>query len=374
MATALSRPSFDNKTDRSRELHGMVTELWNNRRIRYRVVAELFLQIPFAFGLMAGCYLALMLGWLRGIWVIPLLAGIAVGGVAMGGLFHDSNHRAVFSPLGRSRRWDYILAWIVSDMMLGMSGYHWSRKHDFHHTDTNILGLDGDLQTEPILRLHPKSPMVRMCRYQHIYAWALYPFILIPLHIRGHRIALFGGKHGSHVLPRAKGWELAGTIAGLPIFYAWALVAPVWLYGWSALWSVLAVFLAVGFVYALAFQLAHNLPDLEYPTVEELIAEAQEGNRKEGYVHQLETTSNFCPDNWLLRWMLGGLTHQVEHHLSRRYPHPFYRFMAKVVEKWCKKHGLPYHVQPTLWAAIKAHGTQLREMGRQGHPMEIEMG
>jgi linoleoyl-CoA desaturase len=368
-APRLKRPSFTTKTPRSDELRLGATRLWNNSSLRKRVLFESWSQIPLAFVAIIGPYLLLMLDKPGQIGTLACLVSIALGGVAMGGIFHDSNHRAVFSPTGLSRRYDYILAWLSSDCILGLSSYHWANKHEVHHSNTNILGLDGDLDLEPLMRLHPAKAIVKICRFQHFYVWLLYPFMLGPLHIKGHCVALFGGKHGSSPLKRCRGWELAGTISGMMVFYAWTLILPIYVYGLNGLWCFFAIIGSVGFIYALAFQLAHCVDSVSYPTIEELVSE-----RKESYIHQLETTANFCPNNALLRWFLGGLTHQTEHHLFRRYPHSFYRFLAPLVEEWCQRHNAPYHVEATLRSAIAAHYRHLRAMGARGEISEIEMG
>lgn len=370
-ATAAKRLSFDYKTDRSKELLQAAKAIWNTDRIRRRALAEVWLQIPFAFGMILGPYLLLMLDKPASRWAVAgLLAAICLGGIAMGGLFHDSNHRAVFSPVGLPRKLDYILGWLTADVMLGVAGYHWANKHEIHHSNTNILGLDGDLDLDPLLRVHPKiAGWRRIVRYQHIYAWLLYPFMLLPLHLKSHQVAFFGGDHGANALKRARGWQLAGAVCGLGVWYTWALALPIYLYGLDALWCFLLVAGVVGFSYGLAFQLAHCVDTVSFLTVDDLA-----GGRKEGYLHQLETTQNFCPNNPLLRWFLGGLTHQTEHHLFRRYPHAFYRHLAPIVKDWCERHKVVYNVQPNLWQAIKSHYRMLRDFGRLGRFVEIEMG
>lgn len=364
-----AHPSFDYRSERSKELHQEIKSLWDDRRIRLIVMAVAWSQIPLGFGTLFGCWAVLMFVPVHGAFVALLLMGVAAGAAACGGLFHDSNHKATFSPFGLSRRLDYIMAWFVSEVAYGLSGYHWSRKHEFHHNETNIAGLDGDLDIEPMFRLHPAKPVGRLLvRYQHIYAWFLYFLFPLPLQIRGHWIAIRGGRHGAFRIPRARGWELAGSLAGPPLFYAWTVGIPIWRFGWVAVLYFLAVYSAVG-VYGMFFQLAHLGDEVDFPTLESL-----QGFRKEGFVHQVETTADFAPGNWLLSYFSAGLTHQAEHHVDRRKPFPFYWFMARVLKSWCLRHGIPYHAYPSLWAAIKAHGRHLRAMAREGHFLQFEMG
>ena len=204
----LDRPSFISRSERSDELRQEIRKLWQNPRIRRKVFIELFSKIPVAFGLMLGCYAALISGWITGIWVVLALGGITIGAIVMGGIFHDANHRAIFTRLGLPRTTDGLFAWVVSDVMLGISGYFWSWKHDLHHTEANILHLDQDIRGEPFMRLHPGGKAGWVYRYQHIYVWFLYPFLVFALQLQGHKIALFGGDYGpKRHKPRAQGWK-----------------------------------------------------------------------------------------------------------------------------------------------------------------------
>jgi len=63
---------------------------------------------------------------------------------------------------------------------------------------------------------------------------------------------------------------------------------------------------------------------------------------------------------------VGGLNHQVEHHLFPRICHVHYPALSEVVEKACQEHGIPYRSNPTFSAGLVSHFRWLKRMGREG--------
>jgi linoleoyl-CoA desaturase len=81
-------------------------------------------------------------------------------------------------------------------------------------------------------------------------------------------------------------------------------------------------------------------------------------------VHQVRTTSNFSRGNRLLTWMLGGLNHQIEHHLFPQIGHVHYPALAQVVEQTCRKRAIQYREHDSFAAGVRAHYRWLKRMGR----------
>jgi linoleoyl-CoA desaturase len=82
--------------------------------------------------------------------------------------------------------------------------------------------------------------------------------------------------------------------------------------------------------------------------------------------HQVRATVDFAPSNRLLRWYLGGLNYQVEHHLFPDVCHQHHPALARIVDATCAEYRIPLHRTPTLGAALAAHHHFLRAMGRAG--------
>jgi len=106
--------------------------------------------------------------------------------------------------------------------------------------------------------------------------------------------------------------------------------------------------------------LAHVIEDASNPKPNE------EGEMENTWaIHQLFTTVNFAPKNWLVNWYTGGLNHQIEHHLYPNISHIHYGKIAKIVKETAKECNLPYHEYRTMRSAVIAHFKHLRELGRQ---------
>jgi linoleoyl-CoA desaturase len=105
------------------------------------------------------------------------------------------------------------------------------------------------------------------------------------------------------------------------------------------------------------FQLAHVVEETEHPVPEV-------GGMMESawMVHQMETTSNFANGNRLLTWYVGGLNHQIEHHLFPKVCSVHYPALAPIVRETAAKTGVPYHHHETLGQAIGSHWRTLKRL------------
>jgi len=130
-----------------------------------------------------------------------------------------------------------------------------------------------------------------------------------------------------------------------------------------AFWKILIGFLLMhytaGLILSLVFQLAHVVEDTEMPLPDE--------NRKEmkntWAIHQLYTTANFSPKNWLVNWYVGGLNFQIEHHIFPHISHVHYREIAKIIKKTAKEFNLPYNEYKTTRSALLSHFKFIKRMG-----------
>jgi len=109
---------------------------------------------------------------------------------------------------------------------------------------------------------------------------------------------------------------------------------------------------------AVIFQLAHIMPEVEYPLANE------DGTLDNNWaVHQMATTTNFAPNNRLLSWYVGGLNFQVEHHLFPNICHVHYRKISEIVKQTAQEYGVPYNSIDRFREAIAAHAKMLRDLG-----------
>lgn len=293
-------------------------------------------------------------GWV--IFPLSILMGIGMSGIGMG-IMHDAVHGS-FSK----RKWVNKL-FGTTMYLIGGSTFNWKVQHNImHHTYTNIEGFDEDIETKASLRMSKLTPLKKIHRFQHIYAFFLYSLMSISrtLSDLGHLI-----KYNKEGVTRQQGSTptkemikmvltkaaYAGIIIGLPLLFS----SFSW---WLILLGFLVMHLTAGLLMATVFQMAHMVEVAQQPVPEEGVID------NEWAIHELETTVNFSRESRVFGWLIGGLNYQIEHHLFPGICHIHYRAISPIVEKTAKEYGLKYNVNRTFFTAIGSHIRLLKSLGR----------
>jgi linoleoyl-CoA desaturase len=303
-------------------------------------------------------YLLLLLGGFPPLLeaVLCVVWALAIASIGFN-VMHDANH----SSYSRYPRVNKLIG-LSSEMMLGMSGFRWRTKHNvWHHTYTNIAGLDDDVETYGTMRLSPHSPWKPLHRLQAWYFPLIYGFIGFDFIVRDFLMVFFGKSDANHVYPAMTRADRVIFWVGKVLFFTIMIMLPLLTHPW---WQVLLgfvlVMLTAGIVLGIVFQLAHVVEEATFP---EPI-----GNplhiENEWAIHQVQTTADFAPRNTLLNLYVGGLNYQVEHHLLPHICHIHYPKLAPIVKQTCEEFGIRYNCFPTWRAAFASHVHSLREMGQ----------
>jgi len=310
--------------------------------------------------------------WCLVLSALPLTMRLAAAGVLVLALvatgtsiMHDANHDS-FS----TRRWVNRALAFTSDA-LGASSWLWRFQHNaLHHGNANVVGFDADIALAPFARLAPSQPWHRWYRAQHFYVWPLYGFLALKNLLVSDVVAIITQRVDQQpirrgIRPRVVVQILAGKVAHL----GWALVIPLLFNPWPA---VLAFYLAcswlVGFLLAVTFQLAHCV---DITTMHDSTAP----RRGDDFAaHQLATTADIQTPvpviGHAIRWLVGGLDHQIEHHLAPRLPHTIYPLLADRFRRACRANGISYRMHPGVWSAVRSHTRWLRAMSVPGASAE----
>jgi linoleoyl-CoA desaturase len=342
----------------ARELRAEVGAYFSERGLSTHANAAMVAKTVCMLGLTFVPYAVVMTVAMPPLAMLGLAMLIGLGMAGMGfSIAHDALHGAYSS----SRRWNDLLG--ASLEILGGSRYFWRLTHNtIHHTYTNVPGVDDDLvSAEPLVRLAPGEGRRGYHRFQQWYAWPLYALATLNwLYVKDYkylassRIGPFDGiEH-----PRG---EVRRMFAFKAFHHGWSLVLPLLVLDvawWQVLVGYLAMNLTAGLVLAVVFQLAHVVdgPDYAVPDGEDRVP-------RDWLVHQVRTSANFAPRSRLLTWFLGGLNHQIEHHAFPKVCSVHYPAIAPIVERVCRRHGVPYHVHPTFRAAVASHFGMLRRLG-----------
>jgi linoleoyl-CoA desaturase len=286
-----------------------------------------------------------------------IISGLGTAGIGMC-VMHDANHGSYSKNKWINR------ALSLTMNMIGANATSWRIQHNvLHHSYTNINDADNDLNQPSFLRFDPHKEHHHIHQYQYLYFWFFYglstiSWITAKDFVKMKQFKALGFLNKKHEYAKAQLnaflWKLA--------YYTYALVIPLIMLPVSA-WVVVLAFLSMHFVTGLAlgfiFQMAHIMPSLDFPVTDE---DGQIDNN--WAVHQLLTTTNFCPDQKVFTWLVGGLNYQVEHHLLPHICHVHYRKLAPIVKQTAEEYGIPYHSKPTFGAALKDHVKMLYQLGR----------
>jgi len=291
--------------------------------------------------------------WLYfGMWT---LMGFGMAGIGLS-VMHDANHGAYSKNRKTNDRIGLILNFI------GGNAPNWKIQHNqLHHSFTNIHGADEDIAGKAILRFSPHDTWRPIHRYQHIYAWFLYSLMTISwITAKEFKQIAYYRREGL-VSEKDFAIEFRRLLFTKVFYLVYTLVIPL-IFAPVAAWVILVSFvfmhLIAGFILSCIFQPAHVIPTSHFPLPDE------NGMMENSWaVHQLNTTSNFAPNNTILSWYVGGLNYQVEHHLFPNVCHVHYKKIAPIVEQTAKEFGLPYYSAPTFMAALIAHGKTLKAFG-----------
>lgn len=327
-------------------------EPYGNTSILVKTAVMVFLYISPLVLMISGIITSVLL-----VLVCWLVMGIGVAGVGMATM-HDANHGS-FSK----KKW---MNKLFGNSMYLLGGFppNWRHQHNtLHHGFTNIEGHDEDIAPPDVLRLSPHRPLKKIHRYQYLYAWFFYSIMTISWVVitdfrrltkyRGMGVKFNGKKNYNRLM--------LNLIVSKLLYFGLFLVLPMVTVPVAWYWTAtgfMMMHLVGGLILASVFQTAHVVPTSEYPLP------GEDGIMNNNWAaHQLYTTCNFAPKSRIFGWFVGGLNHQVEHHLFPNISHIHYPKIAAIVKEKAREFGMPYHVNRSFLSAVVEHVRMLKLLG-----------
>jgi linoleoyl-CoA desaturase len=357
------RLPFTQRRNFQKTLNERVTEFLRVNNLPARDVPAMYLKTAVILSWWLGTYLLLLLGNFPPLVnvILCLVWAMAIASVGFN-VMHDANH----SGYSNNPRINKLFS--LSAELLGMSSFRWRTKHNiWHHTYTNVAGFDDDIETFGLLRLTPRVPWKPLFKAQTWYFPIIYSFIAFDFFLRDFMMVFLGRSDATHIYPKMNVREKitfwAGKISYIVIMFVLPSLVFPW---WQVLIGYLLIMFTVGVILGVVFQLAHINSDSTFPepTGDPLHIE------NEWAVHQVETTVDFAPRNWLLNFYVGGLNYQIEHHLLPHICHLNYPHIAPIVRATCEEFNIRYTVYDTYREAFACH---LRELQLLGRPSNREL-
>jgi linoleoyl-CoA desaturase len=302
-------------------------------------------------------YFLILSGWFSP----PVMLGLAMlSGVGIAGIGFSVAHDALHGAYSANPTVNNAIGYSMD--LVGGSSYMWRITHNIiHHTYTNIHGTDEDLAVSPLLRLSPHAPRKWFHRFQHLYALGLYGMTtLFWVFVKDYKY-LLAKDLGPYKDKKHAGRDIAQLAAGKMVYYGWSVVLPLLIIPlpwWQIVLGMLAAHAVAGIILGIVFQLAHVVEQTMHPEPDLV------GLMPEDWPsHEMVTTANFAPRNRLLTWYVGGLNHQIEHHLFPKVCSRHYPALSAIVRRVAARHGLPYHCHDTFFGAVRSHLRTLKAFG-----------
>jgi fatty acid desaturase len=290
---------------------------------------------------------ATMLGWswlfaVGDSWAALLPAvflAVVFGQTAL--LAHDLAHRQVF----RTRRPTEAVGLVVGDLLIGMSYGWWMDKHTRHHANPNHEELDPDVTPQVLVWSRRQARASRgLTRLVGRNQARLYPVLLLlegfNLHASAARAVLRPGlrhRRAEAVLLVAHAAAYLGVVL--------SVLGPV-----KALVFVLVHQGVFGFYLGSTFAPNHKgMPTLT-------------GEVELDFLRKQVLTSRNVTGGRVLDAAMGGLNHQVEHHLFPSMPSANLRRARPIVRGYCAELGVPY-VETGLVESYRLALAHLHDVG-----------
>jgi len=360
-ATKKKNILFDNQQGRDfyTVLKQRVAQSFKKTQSSYKANLFMCLKSCFLMSVVLLGYLLLISGIATsalGIIGLYVLLGFLVAMGAMN-VAHDALHGAYVTGTIGNR-----LIGFVMDLF-GTSSFYWKKEHTVdHHTFTNIVEHDADLNVPIVLRLCPRAPWRSFHKYQRFYAPLLYSINLIrwvyysdPRRIIKAIKAKMAGEKSAPVP------ELALMVLFKVVHVFLFIALPLMLLPvspWVVIVGYLCLLSTMGLTLTTIFQLAHIVENVAFPSPD------AHGKIDNSFIlHQLQTTSNFATKSKVVNFLFGGLNFQIEHHLFPYVCHIHLHKLSPIVRETAKEFGLMYYENKSFFTAIRSHFRTLKRFG-----------
>jgi fatty acid desaturase len=219
---------------------------------------------------------------------------------------------------------------ILSCISNAFSRAWWSNKHNTHHVFTNYIGLDADIENDPVFHLFfpTKDNDVFFRKMQHWY--------FVPV----ASVLYFSWKIQSIQYAIEK--KLYRELALFVIHYAW-------LYSLGLGVALGAVYLGGGLVAVIVTATHQSEEMIDSSTHSVSTSKPDESVIPYSFCEgQFATTRDAKTNNFFLEWLWGGMQYQLEHHLFPTMPKYYYSTLAPRIKAFAESNGLSYRVDTQM--------------------------
>jgi linoleoyl-CoA desaturase len=367
---SISRVRFNNK-DRPefyKELNKQVNAYFKDRNLSKYANLNKKVKTAFMVSLYFIPLIVLLTQELTTFW--PIFGAYVIMSLGMSGIglsiMHDANHGAYSA----NKKVNNVLGYLINCI----GGYHvtWKIQHNvLHHSFTNIHEHDEDL-AQNVMRFSPDQKRKAIFKYQAYYCTLFYGLLSIfRFAVKDLQQLLRYNKMG---LLKTQGLSFPACLIELilvkSLYLTVTLIIPMIILpidGWQVFLSFFIMHYISGLIFAFIFQPAHILEEVDFYKVDE------KGSVENNWaIHEMRTTANYANGSTIFAWFIGGLNHQIEHHLFPHVCHVHYKNISKIVKATAEQYNVPYHSHKTFLGAIKSHLTLMNQLGTGEYDIKLK--
>lgn len=272
--------------------------------------------------------------------IIAALIGMSLA--QLGFLSHEAAHREIFG----SRAWNEWTSRIIAGLLMGLSFSWWMSKHNTHHAHPNQEGEDPDIKSN-LLAFTPQASDRRrglgsaLAKNQGLFFVPLLFLEGLNLHFASFK-TLFVTPQVPHRFTEMLLIFIRHTAYLAVLFFVLPMGMAIAFFG-----------VQVGF-FGLLLGGAFALNHIGMPTV-------PSGIHIDFLRRQVRMSRNI-EDGPVVRFLMGGLQFQIEHHLFPTAPRSSLPALQKLVREHCSRLDIPY-TQRTLRGAAATVIIYLNQVG-----------
>ncbi|MFB2586852.1 fatty acid desaturase family protein [Herbiconiux liukaitaii] len=286
------------------------------RRRGFYVLA--FSLITLALGGAVAAFVLLGDSWYQ--LIVAAVLGVILTQYAF--LAHEASHRQIFT----SGRANDIAGRTLANSFVGISYSWWMTKHSRHHANPNVFGKDPDIERGVFSFTGPDASQTpaAFVWFGRRQGYLFFPMLLLEglnLHVHGLRTVFGSGKVDKRRI------EIAMIVSRLALYVAvvFVVLSP----------GIAVAFIGVqlgvfGLYMGASFAPNHKgMPVLPHDS-------------KVDFLRRQVLTSRNIGGGPVMQTFMGGLNHQIEHHLFPNMPRPNLRRAQAIVKEYCRVHGIDY--------------------------------
>mmetsp|Transcript_34600 Transcript_34600/g.84744 ORF Transcript_34600/g.84744 Transcript_34600/m.84744 type:complete len:543 (+) Transcript_34600:561-2189(+) len=384
MAT-YEHPTYAPDSGFYKEVRQRVKAFFDETGIDHKAPAGMFARFVPVYITMAFTYLLVYTNLILPDTVTPLYRiplAIFFGmlqGLPLTGWMHDCSH----ASLGHTESMWWAIGRMALDWVSGSSMLAWRNQHVIgHHVYTNVFGSDPDLpavkEGDP-RRLVPEQVWLKVYQYQHLYMPILYGILGLKSRFTDIAEVFSRRTNGPIRVNPISAQDLLDQFASKTFWFWYRLVLPTLIFR-IPLSVTLPLFFAAefttGYWLAFNFQVSHVTDEADFLVNAQTVDADKPGHTEfelEWAVSQVLTTIDYGHGDAVATYLSGALNYQTVHHLLPTVSQAHYPKITPIVMEVCQKYGHKYNALPSFRAALGAHFSHLREMGRLGKAPELKL-